>query len=369
MATVPSSLSSTKLLLSVSISPSSFPHDELIKGFQGGVFASSIALGSASPILSAIDARSLRSQSSRKDLTRTLYKDLQVEDPMYARYSFVSCLPHFFVVDCFCFLRFTSCRVVCVGSRQYLSVHISNVHASRSISVQDIRFTSFTRSVIWHGTWGSEFPDRDESGCSNHFLTQPPLQFPVVLAPSEVYSFIGLLLENVLVGPTHSSEIRVLPEPSVCILWNDVKDKHPLCRHCSVSDWFDSGSEGSNLSITMSFEQPALVGRIFLIRFTVKNSTSFSRTVSLSFEGFSRRSKAKFLCIDNEVKFGLVAKGMSASQAVRFVAFQSGTLQLEGIEVSDLCEDAVAPSILQLHSNFSVLVRPSLPSDDSDTSL
>jgi hypothetical protein len=223
--------------------------------------------------------------------------------------------------------------------------------------------------VIWHGTSGSEFPDRDESGRSNHFRTQPPLQFPVVLAPSEVYSFIGLLLENVLAGPTNSSEVRVLSEPSVCVLWNDVKDKHPLYRHCSVSDWFDSGSEGSNLSITMSFEQPALVGRIFLIRFTLKNSTSLSRTVSLSFEGFSRRSKAKFLCIDNEVKFGLVAKGMSASQAVRFVAFQSGTLQLEGIEVLDLCEGAPAPSILQLHSNFSVLVRPSLPSDDSDTSL
>jgi hypothetical protein len=103
MATVPSSLSSTKLLLSVSISPSSFPHDELMKGFQGGVFASSIALGNASPILSAIDARSLRSQSSRKDLTRTLYKDLQVEDPMYACLSNPVCLL-FFVVDCWFFV-------------------------------------------------------------------------------------------------------------------------------------------------------------------------------------------------------------------------------------------------------------------------
>ncbi len=96
MATVPSSLSSAKLLLSVSISPSSFPLDELAKGFQGGIFASSIALGSASQFLSAIDARSVRSQSSRKDLTRTLYKDLQVEDPMYA--EFAMCYDFLFVL-------------------------------------------------------------------------------------------------------------------------------------------------------------------------------------------------------------------------------------------------------------------------------
>ncbi len=92
VATVPSSLSSTKLLLSISISPSSFPLDELAKGFQGGIFASSIALGNASQFLSAIDARSMRSQSSRKDLTRTLYKDLQVEDPMYASSCSLCCL-------------------------------------------------------------------------------------------------------------------------------------------------------------------------------------------------------------------------------------------------------------------------------------
>ena len=119
----------------------------------------------------------------------------------------------------------------------------------------------------------------------------------------------------------------------------------------------------------MSFKQPALVGRIFLIRFTLKNSTTLSRTVSLSFEGVSRRSNAKFICIDNEVKFGLISRGMSASQAVRFVAFQSGTLQLEGIEVMDMCEGALAPSILQLHDNFSVLVRPSFLSEDSNASL
>jgi hypothetical protein len=82
MTTVPSSLSATKLLLSVSVSPSLFPLDELAKGFQGGILASSIALGSASPFLSAIDARSARSQTSRKNLTRAMYKDLQVEDPL-----------------------------------------------------------------------------------------------------------------------------------------------------------------------------------------------------------------------------------------------------------------------------------------------
>jgi hypothetical protein len=91
--------------------------------------------------------------------------------------------------------------------------------------------------------------------------------------------------------------------------------------------------------------------------------------VSLSFEGVSRKSNAKFICIDNEVKFGLIAKGMSASQAVRFVAFQSGTLQLDGIVVSDLCEGAQTSSTLLLHNNFCVLVRPSLASDDSNTTL
>jgi hypothetical protein len=368
VATVPSSLSSTKLLLSVSISPSSFPLDELAKGFQGGVFASSIALGSASQILSAIDARSVRSQSSRKDLTRTLYKDLQVEDPMYAEFARAACffcfeseLTHFF--------RLVVSRVACVGSRQYLSVQISNVHASRGIAVQDIRLSSLSQSVIWHGTLDSEFPDADVSCLTHQGHSRPPLQFPVTLAPSEVYSFIGLLLENVLAGPTTPAETRVASEPSVCVHWNDVKDKVSVYRHCSVSNWFDSGADGSNLSITMSFKQPALVGRIFLIRFTLKNSTTLSRTVSLSFEGVSRRSNAKFICIDNEVKFGLISRGMSASQAVRFVAFQSGTLQLEGIEVMDMCEGALAPSILQLHANFSVLVRPSFLSEDSNASL
>jgi hypothetical protein len=254
-------------------------------------------------------------------------------------------------------------RVACVGSRQYLSVQISNVHASRSISLQDIRLNSLTQSVIWHGTP----PAGDHSTLSSQTL--PPLQFPLVLAPSEVYSFVGLLLENVPAGPISSSEIRVACEPSVCVLWNDVKDKVPVHRHCRVLDWFDSGAVGSKLCITMSFKQPALVGQIFLIRFTLTNSTSVSRTVSLSFEGVSRRSNAKFICIDNEVKFGLIAKGMSASQAVRFVAFQSGTLQLEGIEVLDICSGSPAPVILQLHSNFSVLVRPSLSSEESNTSL
>jgi hypothetical protein len=260
-----------------------------------------------------------------------------------------------------------SCRVVlsrvaCVGSRQYLSVQISNIHTSRSIALQDLRLTSLTQSVIWHGT-----PCDHSSSTEAHSL----LQFPVVLTPSEVYSFVGLLLENVLTGPVTvtASELRVASEPSVCVLWNDVKDKVCIRRFCSVSDWFDSGAEGSKLSVTMSFEQPASVGQIFLIRFTLTNSTSVSRTVSLSFEGVSRRSNAKFICIDNEVKFGLLAKGMSASQAVRFVAFQSGTLLLEGIEVLDKCEGSLVPVVLQLHNNFSVLVRPSLPSDESNISL
>jgi hypothetical protein len=259
-----------------------------------------------------------------------------------------------------CSCRVVLSRVACVGSRQYLSVQISNVHASRSIALQDLRLTSLTQSVIWHGTPCDQ---------SNSTEAQTPLQFPVVLAPSEVYSFVGLLLENVLTGPITASELRVASEPSVCVLWNDVKDKVCIRRFCNVSDWFDSGAEGSKLSFTMSFEQPALVGQIFLIRFTLTNSTSVSRTVSLSFEGVSRRSNAKFICIDNEVKFGLLAKGMSASQAVRFVAFQSGTLLLEGIEVLDMCEGSLVPVILQLHNNFSVLVRPSLPSDESNTSL
>jgi hypothetical protein len=235
--------------------------------------------------------------------------------------------------------------------------------------VQDVRLSSLSQSVIWHGTFDSEFTDADNSCRSYQGHSRPPLQFPVILAPSEVYSFIGLLLENVLAGPMIATDIRVASEPSVCVLWNDVKDKVAVHRHCSVSNWFDSGADGSNLSITMSFKQPALVGRIFLIRFTLKNSTALSRTVSLSFEGVSRRSNAKFICIDNEVKFGLIARGMSASQAVRFVAFQSGTLQLEGIEVMDMCEGAPAPSILQLHTDFSVLVRPSLLSDDSSSTL
>ena len=259
-------------------------------------------------------------------------------------------------------------RVTCVGSRQFLSVQISNVHASRSVAVQDIRLSSLTKSVIWYGTLDPEFQAGDDAGRSHLVHTHPPQQFPVVLAPCEVYSFIGFIQENVLPGLTTSSEHRIASEPSICVIWNDIKEKSSVYRHCSVSG-FDSGAEGSKLGITMSFKQPALVGRIFLIRFTLKNSTSVSRTLSLSFEGVSRRSNAKFICIDNEVKFGLIAKGMSASQAVRFVAFQSGTLQLEGIEVMDICEGAPAPSILQLHNNFSILVRPSLPSDDSDTSL
>lgn len=223
--------------------------------------------------------------------------------------------------------------------------------------------------MIWHGTLDSEFPVADDSSRTNQGHPRPPLQFPVVLAPSEVYSFMGLLLENVLAGPMIATDSRIASEPSVCVLWNDVKDNVSVHRHCRVSNWFDSGADGSKLSITMSFKQPALVGRIFLIRFTLRNSTSISRTVSLSFEGVSKRSNAKFICIDNEVKFGLIARGMSASQAVRFVAFQSGTLQLEGIEVIDMCEGASAPSILQLHNNFSVLVRPSFLSDESNASL
>ncbi len=259
-----------------------------------------------------------------------------------------------------CLCRVVVCRVACVGSRQYLSVQISNVHASRSLALQDMRLTSLTQSVLWHGN-----PVHDHLGRS----IQSHAQFPVVLAPSEVYSFVGLLLENVLTGPSTASELRVASEPSLCVLWNDVKDKISIHRFCSMSDWFDIGAEGSKLSITMSFKQPALVGQIFLIRFTLTNSTSVSRTVSLSFEGVSRRSNAKFMCIDNEVKFGLIAKGMSASQAVRFVAFQSGTLQLEGIEVFDTCEGSSTPVILQLHKNFSVLVRPSISSDESNPSL
>jgi hypothetical protein len=223
--------------------------------------------------------------------------------------------------------------------------------------------------VIWHGTLDSERPDSDDSFRNLQGHSRSPMRFPVILAPSEVYSFIGLLLENVLAGPSIATESRIASEPSFCVLWNDVKDKVLVHRHCSASNWSDSGSDGSNLSVTMSFKQPALVGRIFLIRFTLKNSTALSRTVSLSFEGVSRRSNAKFICIDNEVKFGLIASGMSASQAVRFVAFQSGTLQLEGIEVMDMCEGAMVPSILQLHANFSVLVRPSFLSEDNNASL
>ena len=64
-----------------------------------------------------------------------------------------------------------------------------------------------------------------------------------------------------------------------------------------------------------------------------------------------------------------VYNGIYANYTLRAGIKGPGTLQLEGIEVLDICSGSPAPVILQLHSNFSVLVRPSLSSEESNMSL